>query len=442
MKRRDFLKFGGGMLATGALAMSAPLLGANAAFESSVLSTKPVYRPDGWKGAKVRYLDYPGGAFDVSNPRQVDLADCSNLGTSKIVGNIVRRSQLEDAFIQFDLGKYGDPAELRKQAGPSYFSPMGGALVFGGRLTGAETSITGDPAEIKQDLPDPATLSRHIKDMAMFLYADDCGIGILPEQAIYTHQCATNAQMAQGAPADQTRIITNKHPYCIVMLYSQDFRNTLMASTGYDGGQIGARRAYLMNGIMADVMARYIRNLGYEARAHHNEDYEVMVTPCLISAGMGELSRVGDCVLHPYLGYNYKAAVVTTNLQLMPDHPIDFGVQDFCRVCKKCAENCPSKSISLDDYQEEYNGYMKYKLDYKSCAIFRRTQPEGYGCGRCAVVCPWSSKEESWFHSLASYLSSMKNDAFNRLIKNMDDICGYGTEVATEYKSWLGYPGT
>ena len=144
-------------------------------------------------------------------------------------------------------------------------------------------------------------------------------------------------------------------------------------------------------------------------------------------------------MLHPYLGYNYKAAVVTTNMPLMPDRPIEFGVQEFCRVCKKCAQLCPSKAISMETEREPYNGYLKYPLDAQACTIFRRTNPEGYGCGRCAVVCPWSSKEESWFHYLGSYLSSMKNSALNRLIVQMDDICGYGSEVATELKSWIGF---
>jgi reductive dehalogenase len=214
-----------------------------------------------------------------------------------------------------------------------------------------------------------------------------------------------------------------------------------MASNGYDGGTYGARRAYYFCGSVACIIAQYIRNLGYRARAHHNNNYQLCVTPVLIASGMGELSRVGDCVLHPYLGFNYKAAVITTDMPLMPDKPIDFGVQSFCKVCKKCAEECPSRAVSMADEQEEYNGYMKYKLEYKTCTLFRRTQPEGYGCGRCAVVCPWSSKEPSWFHSVASYVSSLKNEAANRLIANLDDICGYGTEVASEYKSWLGYPG-
>lgn len=443
MERRNFLKLGGMALgAAGAAAL--PTSGyatRDAAYEAAILAEKPVYRPEGWRGARVKTLDFPGGSFDINNPQQVDLNTCSSLGTTKIVGNIANRREIDGGFMKFDLGEYGDPKELRKQAGPGYYSPMGDALVFAGRRTGFEKDVDGEPRKDPLQIPDPVTLARHIKDIAMFLGADDCGIGILPKQAIFTHQAGTYEEGLNGIPLSQEKEVVNTHPLAIVMLYDQDFRTTTMASNGYDGGTYGARRAYLYNGVMSMVMARYIRNLGYQARAHHNENYQVMVPPVLISAGMGELSRVGDCVLHPYLGFNYKAAVITTNLPVMPDKPIDFGLQDFCRVCKKCAENCPSKSISMADEPVEYNGYMKYGLEYKSCTLFRRTQTEGYGCGRCAVVCPWSSKEESWFHYLGSYLSSSRNSAINRAIVEMDNIFGYGTEVATEYKSWLGYPG-
>lgn len=444
MERREFLKFGGMMLgAAGAAGLPSTVRATmNADYEAAILAEKPVYRPDGWKGARVRTLDFPGGVFDVNNPKQVDLNTCSSLGTNKIVGPVASRRELDGGFMKFDTNVYGDKAALNRKAGPGYYSPLGMAIAMTARRTGYEEDVDGEPRAEKLPIPDPVTMARHLKDVALYLGADDCGIGIVPMQAVFTHQAATHEEMKfKGVPQSYEKPVHNTHPLAIVMLYNQDFRTGTMASNGYDGGTFGARRAYLYSGLNADVLARYIRHLGYEARAHHNENYHVMVPPLLISAGMGELSRAGECVLHPYLGYNYKAAVVTTTMPLMPDKPIDFGLQEFCKVCKKCADHCPSKAISQLDNPVEYNGYLRYPLDAKACTIFRRTQPEGYGCGRCAVVCPWANKEDSWFHSLGAYMSSMKSSALDRLIVQMDDLLGYGTEVATEYKSWLGYPG-
>ena len=44
-------------------------------------------------------------------------------------------------------------------------------------------------------------------------------------------------------------------------------------------------------------------------------------------AGLGELSRIGELVLNPFLGPRSKSIVFTTDLPLQPDRPIDFGLQ-------------------------------------------------------------------------------------------------------------------
>ena len=50
------------------------------------------------------------------------------------------------------------------------------------------------------------------------------------------------------------------------------------------------------------------------------------------------LPCTGDVVLNPFLGPRYKADVVTTDMPLEIDRPIDFGLQDFCRKCGRCDE--------------------------------------------------------------------------------------------------------
>jgi epoxyqueuosine reductase QueG len=93
--------------------------------------------------------------------------------------------------------------------------------------------------------------------------------------------------------------------------------------------------------------------------------------------------------LNPYLGLAYKAAAILTNMPLVPDKPIDFGLQSFCQQCKICAQNCPSKAISMGD-KVMYNGYQTWKLDTRRCASFNFTNKKGTMCNRCVKVCPWS----------------------------------------------------
>jgi reductive dehalogenase len=122
-----------------------------------------------------------------------------------------------------------------------------------------------------------------------------------------------------------------------------------------------------------------------------------LIPPLLIAAGIGEVSRAG-IVLNPFLGLGYKAAVVLTDMPIVPDKPIDFGLQNFCQNCKICAENCPSRAISTGD-KIMYNGYETWKLNVKRCASFNFTNKNGTMCNRCVKSCPWTNPT-TWPHNL------------------------------------------
>ena len=74
--------------------------------------------------------------------------------------------------------------------------------------------------------------------------------------------------------------------------------------------------AYSNSGFIAIILAEYIRRLGYPARAHYASNYQVALPPILLWAGLGEMCRIGDCILHPFMGPRFKGAVVTTDLPL------------------------------------------------------------------------------------------------------------------------------
>lgn len=94
-------------------------------------------------------------------------------------------------------------------------------------------------------------------------------------------------------------------------------------------------------------------------------------------------------VLNPFLGPRFKAAVVTTDMPLAIDSPVDFGLQDFCSKCMKCARECPSQAISHGD-KEMYNGYERWPIDVEKCTRMRVGNQHGSGCGTCIKVCPWN----------------------------------------------------
>lgn len=293
--------------------------------------------------------------------------------TTKITENVQRVDEREQGFNQAARGDFG-PVVARERSRFIIKHPIGAALTD--MTTHFAPIVSGDIAHSKALIPtEPEVLSCHIKSLGYFLGADIVGIGPLPLYAIYSHD----------KDGHQVKL---DHQFAIVVLVDQDY-NTTSASTGYDWiSDTQAFKSYSNSAYISCIMANYIRRLGYPARAHHTRNYRVVVPPLLLLAGVGEISRLG-IVLNPFLGLRFKAAVVTTDLPLMLDKPIDFGLQNLCRQCRKCANSCPSQAISHGD-QVMYNGYEVWHLDYVSCLRFRATNPNGAGCGRCIRVCPWN----------------------------------------------------
>ncbi|MBW2000041.1 MAG: 4Fe-4S dicluster domain-containing protein, partial [Deltaproteobacteria bacterium] len=120
-------------------------------------------------------------------------------------------------------------------------------------------------------------------------------------------------------------------------------------------------------------------------------------------------------------------------LPLVPDKPIDFGLQDFCSKCKKCARECPSGAISSGD-KVFYNGYERWPLDVEKCASMRIGNKAGASCGVCMTVCPWN-KPFTPFHRFIMW--TMRNVPVARRFAIWgDDLLGYG-KPKLEDKWWL-----
>jgi 3-chloro-4-hydroxyphenylacetate reductive dehalogenase len=322
---------------------------------------------------------------------------------------VTRVDEREGGFHRARRGDFG-PVLKREVTRFVPKHPTSGALLWMTQhLMGV---VDGVVATAKAPVPDdPALLTRHIKELAYFLRADAVGICKLPRYAVFTHK------NPRGEP------IELNHSYAIAILIDQDSR-TSRATTGNDWiSNSMSFLAYSTSAFISCVMADYIRRLGFPARAHHALNYQVVVPPILLWACLGEMCRIGDCVLHPFLGPRFKAAVVTTNLPLQPDKPIDFGLQDFCSKCMKCARECPSGALSTGG-KIIHNGYERWPSDVERCTGMRVGNKRGSGCGVCIKVCPWN-KPYTPFHRGVNWM--MRHSSLARRVAIAgDDLMGYG----------------
>ena len=146
-------------------------------------------------------------------------------------------------------------------------------------------------------------------------------------------------------------------------------------------------RGYLRGAEIAGVMGEMLRGFGLPARSQTNADRDVQHIPLVLWAGLGELSRIGELVLNPFVGPRFKSVVLTTDMPLEIYKPIDFGLQTFCSKCHKCDRECPCDAIPHGD-KVMFNGYEIWKPDVERCTRYRLTNMKGSACGRCMKTCP------------------------------------------------------
>jgi ferredoxin len=276
-------------------------------------------------------------------------------------------------------------------------APMVDAQMDSTDYLGIESVVDGEPAPEKIVLP-PARAAEKVRALARFLGADAVGIGPLRQEWTYSHSGRPRAEgfLPWGTPIDLSR-----HPNAVAMGFRMDYRMIQFAPKFPT--MLATGKGYASGAWVAVQLADYIRRMGYSARAHHLSNYQVLCVPVAVDCGLGELSRAGF-LLSKDLGLGLRLAVVTTDMPLQHDRPVDIAVQSFCEVCKICAERCPIGAIPMGG-KVEHNGLRKWKLDEEKC--YRYWQAAGTDCAACMAACPWT-KPRKGIHRVAAALASVK----------------------------------
>jgi reductive dehalogenase len=210
------------------------------------------------------------------------------------------------------------------------------------------------------------------------------------------------------------------------MAVEMDYDATRYSPDAISGAATGL--GYSLQAVLANFLATFIRGLGFQAIPSGNDT--ALSIPLAMAAGLGELGRMGLLLTEKY-GPRVRLCKVFTDLPLEYDTYRPFGVQEFCKVCKKCAIHCPSKAISYDDPTEKgssisnHSGVLKWYIHPENCFLF--WVKNWMDCNNCVKVCPFNKPQGMLHDSVRAVIRKMPQ--FDRLIVWMDDLLGYGKPV-------------
>ncbi|MBC8439519.1 MAG: hypothetical protein H8D87_07535 [Deltaproteobacteria bacterium] len=264
----------------------------------------------------------------------------------------------------------------------------------------------GKVAEQKTSI-DPVQFGKTIIDMSKFYGACDVAFCRLLPHHFYSHKGRHAANW--GDKTDQTHktAIAIVVPMRVEMIKKGPTSSVLQESA----------QKYVEAAKISNILAGYIRNFGYKARAHNDANYDVLCVPLAVESGLGELGRMG-IFMHRVHGPCVRLTIVTTDLEL-PDSqcPKPIFMEEFCKICKKCADNCPAGSITHGDEPCSRN-LRHWSIQQEKCFSYWKTI--GSDCGLCICVCPYT-KPDTLIHKIVRFYIS-RNFVNQKIALFMDDL--------------------
>jgi len=384
--------------------------------ETSIVSNVKSHGPSWWLGNGFKknafnakeYKNRPFrlGAYPFEKIKRVDKP--TTFIDELRVARVPKRTDMFARAIFGDMGK-----KVQEGAKNGNYVRKSAAS-FGPRRPLAAFVLLQDGERAAQPHPNTLDAQRNadnVKAALYFLGADAVGISECPDWAYYSHD----------ALGDE---LIPYHNNAISVVIDQG-HETMEGASGDDWIACSqSMRAYLRFSLLGGVIAEQIRQLGYGARSHTVMDGEVLQPPLLLLSGLGEVSRIGEVILNPYLGPRLKSGTITTDMPLTYDKPIDFGLQNFCNNCNKCARECPSGAITAGP-KKMFNGYEIWKSDSQKCTQYRITNPAGAMCGRCMKTCPWNL--EGLFAEAPFRWAATNIPAAAKVLAKLDDKLGNGS---------------
>ena len=295
----------------------------------------------------------------------------------------------------------------------------------------------------------PKENARMIRAVARNFGASQIGFVELDEHTrklIYSYDARDGAKLDfedvdKAYETENRRVIPNKARWVIVFTVqmSEELQKRVVgrAPTPLSASTTGL--AYARGRNILERLQIFLYLLGYQGLMGTWENGLGMAPALAIMAGLGELSRLNK-LISPEYGPIQRVFKMITDLPLAPTPPIDAGIMRFCHTCKKCAEVCPSGTLSLDtnpswEVKGPWNnpGHRAYFDDSPKCLAY--WMKSTVSCATCLAVCPFSKKDRAFIHKFVE-ATIAKTPIFNSFFTKMDSLLGY--DKPKDPASWWG----
>ena len=272
-----------------------------------------------------------------------------------------------------------------------------------------------DPSEADMNWKDVSVALKHA---SLFYGASLAGIAKYNPLWVYD-------EYLKVYPERERKQMPKEIKYVIALAFEEDYDGICNSPGRLASAAVGD--GYSRMAVTAHKVAEFIRALGYKAIPAGNGT--ALSIPIAIDAGLGELGRNGLLVTPKY-GPRIRLAKVFTDMPLVQDPPIRFGVKEFCDSCMICAEDCPTGSIPTDEQTWEgksvsnNKGAKKWYIHPEPCNDYN-----GFSCSNCKRNCPFNKPNNSWIHKLIRENINIKSKALDKIMVKLDQASGYGDQT-------------
>jgi reductive dehalogenase len=440
VNRRDFLKLMG---------MGAPSLGLGIAAPKLLTKTRDgmlVESPNEYGGVVVEKLNAKNFPYEYDTERIKRMSEKSTT-FSRNVWDPDRRDRPETkeniTYINLVEGEGKVPNQTRLDYALMnaawHGARSGSGLSYGWEShSGMRETINDklgpwDPSDLDMTWEEASLAVKHA---SLFFGASLAGIAELNPLWLYSDSFSpTREDRARAIPvlsegerferSDEALYIPDSMNRVISLAFEEDYYGIANSPGRIASAAVG--NGYSRMAFTACTLAEFVRELGYRAIPAGNSTG--LSIPMAIDAGLGELGRLG-LLITPKFGPRVRLAKVITDMPLMPDSPIRFGVAEFCEACMLCAEHCPSAAITDGSRTWEGKspsnnpGTFKWYIESEKCYDFN-----GFSCSNCKRVCPFTKPNNSWLHQMIRKAIEVKISPLNKLMVRLDQASGYGHQL-------------